>query len=217
VPGRRSTTPSPWLVTPTAPTRWSPVVLSGSPSPWIIYSSPPPLLPRRCLRSRPLSETVYCSQLTSFIDPAHPLLVCRLNKSLYGLKQTPRAWYNCFASYLVSLGFTKAKSDTSLFVYHKGTDTAYLLLYVNNIVLTASSPELLQRTTTALQQQFVMKDLSPQPLPRRLSRATVRRPLLHQRQFDCGGCLRADCIRGPRVRVLGGLGPLCGGGPTSCL
>jgi hypothetical protein len=44
----------------------------------------------------------------------------------------------------------EAKSDTSLFVYHRGTDTAYLSLYVDDIVLTASSPELLQHTTTTL-------------------------------------------------------------------
>jgi hypothetical protein len=45
-------------------------------------------------------------------------------------------WYHCFASYLVSLGFVEAKSDTSLFIYHRGTDNAYLLLYVDDIVLT---------------------------------------------------------------------------------
>jgi hypothetical protein len=88
-------------------------------------------------------------------------LVCWLNKSLDGLKQAPRAWYHYFASYLVSLGYVKAKSNTSLFVYHRGADTAYLLLYVNNIVLTALSPKLLQHTTTTLQQQFTMKDLDP--------------------------------------------------------
>jgi hypothetical protein len=55
----------------------------------------------------------------------------------------------------------EAKSDTSLFVYRRGADTAYLLLYVDDIVLTASSPELLQRTATALQQQFTIKDLNP--------------------------------------------------------
>jgi hypothetical protein len=48
----------------------------------------------------------------------------------------------------------EAKSDTSLFVYHRSIDTAYLLLYVNDIVLIAMSPELLQ-------QQFMMKDLDP--------------------------------------------------------
>jgi hypothetical protein len=99
-----------------------------------------------------LFETVYCSQPTGFVDPVHPQLVCQLNKSFYGLKQAPRAWYYCFASYLVSLGFVEAKLDTSLFVYRRAADTAYLLLYVDDIVLTASSPELLKCTTTALQQ-----------------------------------------------------------------
>jgi hypothetical protein len=70
-------------------------------------------------------------------------------------------WYHYFTSYLVSLGFVEAKSDTSLFVYHCGANTAYLLLYVNDIILTASSMELLERTTTALQHQFMMKDLGP--------------------------------------------------------
>jgi hypothetical protein len=54
----------------------------------------------------------------------------------------------------------EVKSDTSLFVYRRGADTAYLLLYVDDIILTASSPELLEHTTTALQQQFAMKDLN---------------------------------------------------------
>ena len=82
-----------------------------------------------------------------------------LNKSLYGLKQAPRAWYSRFASYLVSLGFVNAKTDTSLFVYHHGSDTIYLLLYVDDIVLTASSTAVLQRTISALQREFSMKDL----------------------------------------------------------
>jgi len=106
-----------------------------------------------------LSETVYCAQPDGFEDSAHPDFVCRLNRSLYGLKQAPRTWYSRFATYLLSLGFIEAKSDTSLFVYHRGPDTIYLLLYVDDIVLTASSPALLQRTIQALQQEFSMKDL----------------------------------------------------------
>jgi hypothetical protein len=97
-----------------------------------------------------LSETIYCSQPVGFIDAACPQLVCRFNKSIYDLKQVPRVWYHCFASYLVSLGFVEAMSDTSLFVYRHGTDTAYMLLYVDDIVLTASSLDLLQCTTIAL-------------------------------------------------------------------
>jgi hypothetical protein len=105
-----------------------------------------------------LSETVYCSQPTGFTDPAAPNHVCKLNKSLYGLKQAPRAWYSRFASFLLSLGFTEAKSDTSLFIYRQGAATIYLLLYVDDIVLTASS-SLLQRVIDALKKEFAMKDL----------------------------------------------------------
>ena len=85
-------------------------------------------------------------------------MVCRLNKSLYGLKQAPRAWYTRFATFLLTLGFTEAKSDTSLFIYRRGDETAYLLLYVDDIVLTTSSQQLLQRVIS-LQQEFAMKDL----------------------------------------------------------
>jgi hypothetical protein len=69
---------------------------------------------------------------------------------LYGLKQAPRAWYSRFATYNTSLGFVEAKYDTSLFVFWRGTDMVYLLLYVDDIVLTASSATLLQQTISAL-------------------------------------------------------------------
>jgi len=84
--------------------------------------------------------------------------VCRLNRSLYGLKQAPRAWYNRFASHLLQLDFVEAKSDTSLFIYHRGEDVVYLLLYVDDIILAASSAGLIQHTITAPLQEFSMKD-----------------------------------------------------------
>jgi hypothetical protein len=62
-------------------------------------------------------------------------IMCLLQKSLYGLKQAPRAWNKRFATYLRSLGFVASAMDTSLFVYRNGDDIAYLLLYVDDIVL----------------------------------------------------------------------------------
>jgi hypothetical protein len=106
-----------------------------------------------------LSGTIYCSQPNGFVDPAQPDHVCLLNKSLYGLKPVPRAWYSRFTTYITSLGFVEAKSDTSLFVFRRGTDLVYLLLYVDDIVLTASSATLLQQTISILKQEFAMKDL----------------------------------------------------------
>jgi hypothetical protein len=62
---------------------------------------------------------------------------------MYSLKQAPQVRYNRFANYLLSLDFVEAKSDTSLFIFHRGFETVYLLLYINDIVLTTSNTELL--------------------------------------------------------------------------
>jgi hypothetical protein len=93
-----------------------------------------------------LNRDMYCSPLARFVDLAQPNLDCKLNRSLYSLKQVPRAWYSRFATFTVPLGFVKVKLVMSLFVYHSGPDKVYLLLYVNDIVLTAYSLELLQLT-----------------------------------------------------------------------
>lgn len=91
-----------------------------------------------------LDETVYCQRPLGycqrplgFVDPASPDHVCLLQKSLYGLMQAPRTWYQHFATYLQQLSFIEAASDTSLFVYKEGPGTAYLLLYIE---MTSSSP-----------------------------------------------------------------------------
>jgi hypothetical protein len=89
-----------------------------------------------------LSEIVFCSQPTGLADPARLELVCRMNKSLYGLKQAPHSWYSWFTTYLTSLGFIEAKSDTSLFIFCRATDVVYLLLYMDDIILITSSTEL---------------------------------------------------------------------------
>jgi hypothetical protein len=64
-----------------------------------------------------------------------------------------------FDSCLLSLGFVEAKSDTFLFIFCLGSEIVYLLLYVNDIVLIASSNELLQRTISVLQWEFSIKYL----------------------------------------------------------
>jgi hypothetical protein len=108
-----------------------------------------------------LRERVYCQQPVGFAEDTRPDHVCLLDKSLYGLKQAPRAWYERFATHLRSLGFIAGKSDNSLFVLRRGPDTAYLLLYVDDIVLTASSAHLLRSIIDQLLAEFSMKDLGP--------------------------------------------------------
>ena len=106
-----------------------------------------------------LDEVVFCHQPTGFVDSTGPEHVCRLKRSLYDLKQAPRAWYQRFATFITSTGFTCARSDTSLFVLQCAEGTAFLLLYVDDIVLTASSPRLLDRITASLRSEFAMTDM----------------------------------------------------------
>ncbi|GKB91415.1 ribonuclease H-like domain-containing protein, partial [Tanacetum coccineum] len=106
-----------------------------------------------------LSETVYMHQPPWFVDPNKPNYVCHLQRSLYGLKQASRAWFQRFASYATRVGFQHSKTDSSLFVFHRGSDIAYLLLYVDDIILTASSSAFLQRIIASLHSEFAMTDL----------------------------------------------------------
>jgi len=108
-----------------------------------------------------LKETVYMHQPLGFKDPNLPHHVYRLQKSLYGLKQAPRAWYKRFTDYVYSIGFSQSKSDNSLFIYRKDTHLAYLLLYVDNIILTASSDDLPKSIISRLSSEFAMKGLGP--------------------------------------------------------
>ncbi|KAM0042542.1 putative RNA-directed DNA polymerase [Helianthus debilis subsp. tardiflorus] len=108
-----------------------------------------------------LDKTVFMFQPPGFVDKTHPDFVCRLRKSLYGLKQAPRTWYNRFSTHLLSNGFKSSICDSSLFTYQRATSTAYLLLYVDDIVITASDMTLLQNIISMLSREFAMTDLGP--------------------------------------------------------
>lgn len=106
-----------------------------------------------------LDEIVFCAQPSGFADASRPTHVCQLKKSLYGLEQAPRAWYQRFATYAHSIDFFSSASDTSLFILRDGPDVCYLLLYVDDIVITASSDALLRHLTSCLHSKFAMMDL----------------------------------------------------------
>nr|GFA15460.1 ribonuclease H-like domain-containing protein [Tanacetum cinerariifolium] len=78
------------------------------------------------------------------------------DKSLYGLKQAPRAWFQLFAGYATCVGFYHSRCDSFLFILRQGSQVAYLLIYVDDIILTASSTYLLQQVITSLHNEFDM-------------------------------------------------------------
>jgi len=104
-------------------------------------------------------EVVYMQQPTRFVDPVLPTHVCRLHKSLYGLKQASQAWYKWLSDFLLSVGFHASKVDTSLFILKVNHDICYLLVYVDDILLTGSNSTLIQRLITLLSSEFKFQDL----------------------------------------------------------
>uniref|UniRef100_A0A2N9EKF8 Reverse transcriptase Ty1/copia-type domain-containing protein n=1 Tax=Fagus sylvatica TaxID=28930 RepID=A0A2N9EKF8_FAGSY len=108
-----------------------------------------------------LKENVYMTQPIGFIDSAKPSHVCQLQKSLYGLKQAPRAWFERFTSHLLTLGFSASVADASLFILHHGSTTVYLLLYVDDIIITGNNPTAISDIITQLSNAFELKDLGP--------------------------------------------------------
>lgn len=106
-----------------------------------------------------LQEHVLCQQPSGFVDATRPNTVCLLDKSLYGLRQAPRAWFNRFAAFVIRIGFTLTRSDSSLFVLRRGSEIVYLLFYIDDIVLTGSSTALLQEIIRRLQADFLSRTL----------------------------------------------------------
>ncbi|KAJ0542271.1 putative RNA-directed DNA polymerase [Helianthus annuus] len=108
-----------------------------------------------------LKETVYLKQPPGFVDPRYPNHVCRLRKSLYGLKQAPRAWFHRLSSALLALGFKGSNTDPSLFVYCASDTVLYMLVYVDDIILTGNKPEAIDHVVRRLGSTFDIKDMGP--------------------------------------------------------
>ena len=100
-------------------------------------------------------------QPPGFEDDRYPSHVCKLQWALYGLKQSPRAWYARLNTLLLDLGFVSSKADTSLFIFAQKGIQIYMLVYVDDIVIAGSNPEAVDGLVRSLAASFPIKDLGP--------------------------------------------------------
>ena len=108
-----------------------------------------------------LKEEVIMHQPPGYVDSAHLDYVCKLYKSLYGLKQAPKAWFERFTFYLLHLGFIALLANSSLFIFCSTNTIIYLLLYIDDIIVTRNDSTQIQNLIAALGQVFELKDLGP--------------------------------------------------------
>lgn len=98
-------------------------------------------------------------ELPEFIDSVQCDYVCKLQKSLYGPRQVPRAWFHQLSTFLLQLGFQASKANTSLFIYKEGNIQCFILIYVDDILITCSDSSKLEVFLQALQSAFPVHDL----------------------------------------------------------
>jgi hypothetical protein len=106
-----------------------------------------------------LEEEIYMKQPEGYVVKGKKELVCKLKKSLYGLKQSPRMWYKKIDTYLLELGFTRSKEDHCVYFKLIGDHLIYLVLYVDDMLLIRNNKEITQDVKTQLSSKFDMKDL----------------------------------------------------------
>ena len=106
-----------------------------------------------------LTEEVYMKQPEGFIDSDHPEKVCKLYRSIYGLKQSPLVWNQTIDKFLKEKGFIQSSSDNCIYtLFHQGS-ILFLALYVDDIILCGSSKKLIDEVKSQLKSKFALKDL----------------------------------------------------------
>jgi hypothetical protein len=106
-----------------------------------------------------LEEEIYMDQVEGFMVPGKENFVCKLKKSIYGLKQSPRQWYNRFDSFMISNAFKRSQYDSCVYIKFVNGSPIYLLLYIDDMLIAAKSKKEFAILKAHLSSEFEIKDL----------------------------------------------------------
>lgn len=106
-----------------------------------------------------LEEEVYMDIPPGYTVPSGDRTVCRLQRALYGLKQSPRAWFGRFSMAMKKYGFQQSNSDHTLFLKHQKGKVTVLIIYVDDMIITGDDIEEITKIQRQLGTEFEMKNL----------------------------------------------------------
>jgi hypothetical protein len=109
--------------------------------------------------NRNLTKDVYMTQPKGFVDPKHADKICKLQKSIYGLKQTSQSWNLCFDEVVKESGFVKNVEEPCVYKKVSGSTVVFLVLYVDDILLIENDIPIMEAIKSSLRKSFSMRDL----------------------------------------------------------
>jgi hypothetical protein len=106
-----------------------------------------------------LEEEIYMKHPEGFVVKGKKELVCKIKKSMYGLKQSPRMWYQNFDIYILGFGFVRSRDDRCVYSKQVGNHFIYAVLYVDDMLLVVNNMYVIKEVKSQLSSKFDMKDL----------------------------------------------------------
>jgi hypothetical protein len=107
-----------------------------------------------------IKENVYMEIPEGFPGAGDPGTVCKINCALYGLKQSPKAWYEHIDTWLTGQGLVHSEADSNMYHCIQNGKTTMILLYVDDLLITGNDESEILKLQTALANKFEMMDLS---------------------------------------------------------
>jgi hypothetical protein len=95
-------------------------------------------------------------QPSGFEDKEYPNYVYKLYKAIYGIKQAPRAWYECFTDFLIENGFTIGKADFTLFTRKMDKDLFVCQIYIDDIIFGSTNASFCEEFSSIMTDRFGM-------------------------------------------------------------
>ncbi|GJT10315.1 retrotransposon protein, putative, ty1-copia subclass [Tanacetum coccineum] len=121
---------------------------------WVLVDLPP-----GCKTVGNFGGVTYMVQPEGFVDPKHPRKVCKLQRSIYGLKQASRSWNKRFDEEIKRFGFDQNLDEPCVYQKASGSNVTFLILYVDDIIIMGNHIPSLQSVKNYLGKCFSMKDL----------------------------------------------------------